>query len=151
MSDTDTPFARWLRQKAAEAGYPKEVRGSVSRLAKAAGIDVGQTSRALEGKAVPNPDSLRQLARAVHVSVIEMFIEAGVIRPEDINEAFTPDGDADQSMYSAPSFDRASTEDSRKARGRRLGVPEKGLDLYVRLVERIERGVADELKDSTTS
>lgn len=143
MSDTDTEFARWLRQKAADAGFPIDVRGSISRLAKAAGTDVGQTSRALHGKAVPAPDTLRLLSHALQVPIIEMYVQAGIIRAEDIGLALRPADTEDLSKYPAPSPDLS---EALKARGREIGVPPEALHLYVRLVERTARAIADELK-----
>jgi transcriptional regulator with XRE-family HTH domain len=145
MSDTDTEFAKWLRQKAAEAGFPIDVRGSISRLAQVAGTDVGQTSRALHGKAVPAPDTLRLLARALNVHVIEMYIQAGVLRGEDVNLAIRPATPDDFGKYQAPGPD---LREALKARGRAIGVPPEVLHLYVRVVERTAQAIADELKAS---
>lgn len=86
MADQLTPFAEWLRDVAARAGYDPEKRGSTAELARASGIDVGQISRFLNGKGVPSSGNLASLADALDVGVDEMArrIAGMEIRSSDV-------------------------------------------------------------------
>lgn len=86
MADQLTPFAEWLRKRAAAAGYDPEKRGSTAKLARASGIDVGQISRFLNGKGEPSSGNLASLADALGAGVDEMArrIAGMEIRPSDV-------------------------------------------------------------------
>jgi transcriptional regulator with XRE-family HTH domain len=103
VSDVQNDFTAWLHRQAAAAGYDPDVRGTVSKLAEAAGLDIGSTSRALRGRVAPNPETLRSLAKPLKVTVIEMYLRAGLLRTEDIAEVISPDPDAERGQYVAPS------------------------------------------------
>lgn len=77
-------FGKWLTEAAARAGYSGH--GATAKLARAAGLDPGQTSRFLNGHAAPSSANLPGLADAIGVTVDEMArrIAGMEIRPSDV-------------------------------------------------------------------
>jgi hypothetical protein len=77
-------FGDWLKEAAARAGYVGH--GSTAKLARAAGLDPGQTSRFLNGGAAPSSANLPGLADAIGVTVDEMArrIAGMEIRESDV-------------------------------------------------------------------
>lgn len=73
MEDQMTALALWLRERAAAVGCNPEERGGTAELARRSGLDVGQVSRALRGKSIPNARNAVQLAAALEVPVDEML------------------------------------------------------------------------------
>lgn len=87
MAENLKAFGNWLTAAAARAGYTGH--GSTAKLARAAGLDPGQTSRFLNGNAAPSSANLPGLADAIGVTVDEMArrIAGMEIRESDIEVA----------------------------------------------------------------
>lgn len=132
-------FVTWLREKATAAGYNPDVRGSLSALAEAAGTDVGMTSRALRGMSAPMPSTLRSIAKAINVPVLEMFVRAEILRPEDVAELFVEQPDADRSMYATSPEQPPSWEQL----GAHLKVPDAAFDQWLKVVKAVTGAFQD--------
>lgn len=124
MDTSPAAYGKWLRARAAAAGFDPRVRGTLSALAEAAGTDPGQTSRALTGKTIPSIETQRALSRPLRLSLTEMLVRSGMLTPEDLPGGTVVIQDADLPAVGAD-----------------LGVPADKLDLFQRLV----RSVAQEL------
>lgn len=126
-------FAPWLRNLAKRAGYDPDTRGGTAALADAAGIDRGQLSRALNGKARPSIDYLRALARVLPTTLRELLIRSGWAQEDELpTEGTPPPGPIDL-----------------HAVAREFGVPPEKIELFVRLVEGAAQTFADD-QNSTT-
>lgn len=72
MADDRTPFVDWFKETAAEAGYDFAQRGTAATMATDAGVDHGQISRILNGKATPKAGTMVKLAAVLGVRVEDM-------------------------------------------------------------------------------
>lgn len=63
------PFAKWLHEAAANAGYDFDQRGTAATFARDTGIDHAQISRFLSGSAKPKAPAMVKIARALDVKV----------------------------------------------------------------------------------
>lgn len=134
--DQLTTFALWLRSLAAKAGYDPDSRGGIAALARAAGTDRGQTSRALRGETRPGIDNLRAWTKTlneagVNVTLRDMLINSGTLLAEDLPQpGETPPPPISQmDLYEV---------------ARQFGVPEDKLHLFVRSVESVAEAFASE-------
>lgn len=120
---TSTPheFAPWLRDLAKRAGYDPDTRGGPAALAQAAGIDRGQLSRALNGKARPSIDYLRALAAVLPTTLRELLIRSGWATADELPEVGA----------SAPSIRDVDLH----SLARQFGIPPEKIELFVRVVE----------------
>jgi transcriptional regulator with XRE-family HTH domain len=93
-------FGDWLKEAAARAGYVGH--GSTAKLARAAGLDPGQTSRFLNGGAAPSSANLPGLADAIGVTVDEMArrIAGMEIRESDVKVVDAKDSTPEQIIAS---------------------------------------------------
>jgi hypothetical protein len=142
--DQLTTFATWLRDLAAQAGYDPDTRGGIAALARAAGTDRGQTSRALRGEARPKVDYLRAYTQAfnragVNVTLREMLIRSGTLLEDDLPRP----GETPPPPVSQLDLYRIARE--------QFGIPEDKLHLFVRSVESVANAFADEPKTTTIS
>ncbi|WP_157876096.1 helix-turn-helix domain-containing protein [Peterkaempfera griseoplana] len=129
-------FASWLRELAAAAGYDTQARGGTSALAKAAGVDRGQLSRALSGAVQPSIDTQRGLVRAlnaggVKVDMPEMLVRSQTVKPEDLPtpQDSIPPAVEDIDLY---------------ALARAFDIPPERAHLFVRSVESQAKVFADD-------
>jgi transcriptional regulator with XRE-family HTH domain len=126
LDTTPAGFGKWLRARAAEAGFDPDVRGSLSALATAAGTDLGQTSRALQGKIIPSVETLRAFAGPLGTEMTEMLIRSGRLEPDDL-----PRG----TVVISETADVAAIAEQ-------YGVPAEQRDLFGRLVEAVAQQLA---------
>lgn len=96
MTDQEKPgptraqrFGQFIAQAAREAGYDIDGQRSGGRKALAEAAGMGQTAvgRMLAGQSVPDPRYFEPLARAVHIPLRKILIEAGVVSADALGSA----------------------------------------------------------------
>jgi len=129
-------FADWFRELAARAGYDPNSRGGGAALARDAGTDRGQTSRALRGEVRPQIANLRAWtklfnAAGVRVTLREMLVRSGTVEADDLP--------APGEEPPAPPLDLQEV-------ARSFGIPADRIPLFVSSVEAVAKTFADEAK-----
>lgn len=121
------PFRDWLREQAPKVGYdPSNDRlqrsGWMAAIARAAGMQESQISRAVAGRSMQMP-GYRALAAALGTTTLEVLLRAGVLTAADLPEDRLP----------GPVEPVADT----KAFASLRGIPIEHLDFYVQAVNAI--------------
>lgn len=137
MSTDLTDFATWLRATAAAAGFDPDVRGGLTSLAKAAGVDPSPVSRAMSGDMIPQISTQRALAIAMGIEPLEMYVRSGTINAEDIPDA------------NRPPTTRPSPTDLRTIADK-WGVPPEKRDMLFGVVEAVAKEFAEQRDSDPT-
>ncbi|MFF4177615.1 hypothetical protein [Streptomyces sp. NPDC001750] len=78
-------FAAWLTEEMRRRGYDLTERGAQSRFARDAGINPAILSRTLLGKATPDIQTCRALARVLGYTVPHVLVAAGLITHDEVD------------------------------------------------------------------
>jgi transcriptional regulator with XRE-family HTH domain len=119
MTEQQQSFGTWLRERAEAAGYDTAQRGWIASLAREAGVDRGQLSRALNDNVIPRVEKQEALAAALGVPFLHMLIRSGTIHQAGETQAPGP-GPVTLRAYA-----------------RAAGVPQDRLDLWLHTVEAV--------------
>lgn len=135
-------FSRWLRTLAAQAGYDPDTRGGVAALARDAGTDRGQTSRAMRGELKPSIAYLRAWtnlfqSKGLQVTLRDMLIKSGTVEPDDLPApGDTPPVAASIDLYAV---------------ARTFGIPDSRAHLFVSTVAALAQTFADDARPDSIS
>ncbi|GGO98228.1 helix-turn-helix domain-containing protein [Wenjunlia tyrosinilytica] len=78
-------FVLWLREIAVSRGFDVSPRGGGRhRLAQEMGMSQSAIGRLIAGQTMPDVETLVRLARALHVSPLEMIIRSGKLSENDL-------------------------------------------------------------------
>lgn len=85
----ETPISRWLREEMPRRGYPLEGprAGGISRLADDADISRASLSRVVAGQAELSIEALRKIGAVFKISLPTMMRHAGLLDPDEIEQA----------------------------------------------------------------
>ncbi|MFI5993131.1 helix-turn-helix domain-containing protein [Streptomyces sp. NPDC051362] len=84
-------FAHWLRQQLETRGFDLGIRGGgQSRFAEEAGIGRATISRILSGQGATDTAVLARLAEALHISLGEVLVRAGILNPSELTAINEP-------------------------------------------------------------
>jgi len=120
-------FGRLVGDAARRAGYDIDSPrgGGKTALARAAGMTESSVGRMLAGKTLPDPKKFQDIARAVHLPVRDLLVEAGIVSPQ----ALTENGPA-----------RVASEITPEEAARRLGITDPtDRELFLGVVARLRR------------
>jgi transcriptional regulator with XRE-family HTH domain len=84
-------FALWLRQQLESRGFDLGIRGGgQSRFAEESGIGRATISRILSGQGATDTAVLARLAEALHISLGEVLVRAGILNPSELTAVNNP-------------------------------------------------------------
>jgi transcriptional regulator with XRE-family HTH domain len=87
---TQQPFAAWLAEEMAKAGYDLNQYGEQARFAREAGLNDSIVSRLLRGSADPDIRTCRSIARALNCKTTLVLAAAGLIPEDEIDACPLP-------------------------------------------------------------
>lgn len=119
-------LSAYLRQAARARGYDIDTprSGATKKLAANSGLPTSTISRVLNGELIPQITTFQALADTLHLSVIDLLVEAQLINPSNETGTTTP---------TAPVPSIRTPEDAAQA----LGIHPDDRPLFVQLVQRL--------------
>jgi transcriptional regulator with XRE-family HTH domain len=84
-------FAQWLRQQLESRGFDLRIRGGgQTRFAEESGIGRSTISRILSGQGATDTAVLARLAEALHISLGQVLVRAGILGPSELSAVNEP-------------------------------------------------------------
>lgn len=118
-------FVTWIESVIRDRGYDIDSPrgGGKSQLADAAGVHRAAVTRLLQRQSMPDLETMRRLARVLHVPIRDMLIRSGQLDAEDLPLPHTGAGDVDDPPQGQPlTLERAAAL---------LGVPEHQREIFI--------------------
>lgn len=129
-------FANVVVPAAERAGYTGHGRNA--RLARDTGMTESSVSRMWNGSAIPEPRFFEPLAQAIGLHPGELFVEAGLLRPESLQSL----SETDRSQVGSNLTPEEAAD--------RLGIQDEvGRQMFLGTVDRLRRLQDDEPADHT--